>query len=239
MSTKINCDECNNAVCLIKQHGLPIWTKKIEPNKIQMKYKAGEFIFKERDRVHGIYFIKQGKVKVISTGKNIQDQIVRLAADGHILGHRGYGGDTYPVSAIALSDTRVCFIDNDSFYNFCINNSQFMMEMTMFYSRELRKAELRIKNIGQMSAREKIAEALLYLKDVFGMDEVNKSLNVYLSSQEIADMAGTTSTQVISELHLFEEGKFIAKQGKETIRLINIQGLKNIVSNYDIKQHVG
>src|ERR1035437_9977893 len=114
MITKICCNECNNTICLIKQYCLPIWIKKIEQNKIQMEYKAGDYIFREGDRVHGIYFIKHGKVKVISTGINNKDQIVRLAADGHILGHRGYAGEIYPVSAVALSDITVCFRDNDS-----------------------------------------------------------------------------------------------------------------------------
>ncbi len=236
MSKNINCNECNSIVCLIKQHCLPIWIKKIELNKIQREYKAGDSIFREGDRIYGIYIILHGNVKVvISMGINNKDQIVRLAANGHILGHRGYGGEKYPVSAMALSDITVCFIDNDSFYDICINNPQFTIEMTMFYSRELRKAEIRIKYLAQMSAREKIAEVLLYQKDVFGMGEKNKNLNVCLSRLEIADMAGTTTTQVNKELRLFEEEKLIDKQGKETIRMINIPGLENIISNYNIK----
>ena len=236
MKTIVSCNECSNTVCLIKQHCLPIWKEKIDANKIQMRYMVGDYIFREGNKVYGIYFIKHGKAKVISTGLNDKEQIVRLAANGHILGHRGYGGESYPVSAMALCDTSVCFIDNDSFYDVCMNNPQFTMEMTMFYSRELRKAEIRLKCLGQMSCREKIAEALLYLKDIFGMDEEKKCLNVYLTRKEIADMVGTTSTQVIRELHVLEAEKLIAKQGKGTLLLINMPGLESIVSNYEMKQ---
>ena len=134
MSTKTKCNECKNAVCFIKQYCLPIWIKKIEPSKVQMKYYAGESVFREGDRICGIYFIKHGQTSVISTDINQKAQTDRVLTDGHILGHLGFRG-LYLVNAVALSDTTMCFIDNDSFYNMYINNPQFSLEMVKFYSR--------------------------------------------------------------------------------------------------------
>lgn len=147
MKTKINCNECNNVVCLIKQYGLHIWMDKIEPNKIQIEYKAGDYLFREGDIVYGICFIQHGKVKILSTDINNKDRTVCIAGNGHILGHPGYGKEKYPISARVLSDSMVCFIDNDSFYDICISDPQFTIGMTMFYYRELQKAEIKLKYI--------------------------------------------------------------------------------------------
>ncbi len=99
-----------------------------------MECKAGDAVFRKGERVNGIYFIKHGKVKIISSGINNDDQIVRVVGNGHIFGHRGAGG-IYPFSAIALSDITICFIDNDSFYNVYINNPQFSLEIMKVHSR--------------------------------------------------------------------------------------------------------
>ena len=108
---------------------------------------AGDYIFREGDKIDGIYFIQYGKFEVLSTGKNNNSQTVCLVINGHILGYPGCEGEIYPVSAMALSDSTVCYIDNDSFYNVCLHNPQFTMGMIMFYSHEVRKAEIRLKYI--------------------------------------------------------------------------------------------
>ena len=116
-----------------------------------MEYKAGDYIFREGEKVFGMYFIQHGKVKVVSKNINNRDEVVCIATNGHILGHPGYGEEIYPVSARALCNITLCFLDNDSFYDICINNPQFTMGITIFYSRELRKAEARLKYITSRS----------------------------------------------------------------------------------------
>ena len=234
----IKCKECDSAGCFIKQYCSPGWIKKIETKKYQVHRKAENYIFEEDDQVGGIYFIHHGNVKVTIKGVSNREHIVRLAVEGDLLGYRGDGRDRYPVSAITLSDTIVCFFDNDAFYDVCMNNPKFTLEMTTFYSRELRKAEFRIKQLTQMTTRERVANALLYLKDTIGINKKSKSLNIYLTRQEIADLVGSSIAELIRELGKFENEKLIVKQ-ERNIGLINIPGLKNVAGDYNIKQYVG
>jgi CRP-like cAMP-binding protein len=186
-------------------------------------YSKGQHIFREGDRVFGLFFIKEGRVKIVSSGFNNREQIARLATNGHIIGHRGYGNELYPVSAIALDETYVCFVDNSTIY-----------ELMLFYSTELRKAELRLRYLAQMTMREKIAGALLYLLDIFGEDEQDGSLNVSLSRQELADLAGTTAEQVSRELTSFEKESIIAKHSRKLI-LLNHEELNKILSSHNMR----
>ena len=236
MSKKITCVDCDNASCFIKKHLDTDWLKKIELKKIQIEHHTKDCLFREGGYVQGVFFIQRGNIKIVSKGADNKEQIVRLASEG-VLGHRGFGDDKYPISAVALSYSIVCFIDNDILYDVFINNPKFTLQMMEFYSCELRKTEIRMKYLMQMNVKEKIAEALLSLKEVFGINQFDKSLNVYLSRQEIAGMTGGTAEQITKGLGEFEKKKLIVKNGRKGIKLIDENGLREIVRKYGIQQY--
>src|ERR1035437_3491546 len=129
MTKRISCKECSNAVCFIKMHCNSGWLCKIESKKIQIEHQARDIIFREGGYVEGIYFIQHGNVKVVAKGTDNRDQIVRIAVDGQVLGHRGFGDDKYPISAVALSDTTVCFIDNETLYGAFMEHPKLTLHM--------------------------------------------------------------------------------------------------------------
>ena len=237
MTKRISCKECSNAVCFIKMHCNSVWLIKIESKKIQIEHMARDIIFREGGYVEGVYFIQHGNVKVVAKGTDNRDQIVRMAVDGQVLGHRGFGDDKYPISAVAISDTIVCFIDNETLYGAFMENPKLTLHMMEFYSRELRKIEIRMKYLTQMNVKEKIAEALLFLKEVFGVNHNDGTLSVCFSRQEIADLAGITAEQVSREISEFVKNKLILKHGQSGIQLIDENGLHEIVSKYHIEQY--
>ena len=237
ISKKISCKKCNNSICFIKQYCSSEWLNKIELKKIQINHQAKDCIFREGGYVEGIYFIQQGNVKIVAIRADKREQIVRLASDGQVLGHRGYGDDKYPVSAVALSDTTVCFIDNDTLFEVFMNIPRLTIRMMEFYSRELRKTEIRMKYLTEMNVKEKIAEALLFLKKTFGTSHVDGTLCVRLTRQEIADMTGVAAEQVSRELTEFIKNKLIIKKGGSGIKLINVNGLQKVVRKFGIEQY--
>jgi len=236
MNNRIHCTDCPTKACFVQQHCSSDWIIKLDQSNEQLNYKRGQYFFHEGSRVFGLYFIQHGKVKVISTGINNKEQIVRLATDGHVVGHRGYGAETYPIGAVALEDTVACFLDNEILYEAFMNNPKFTYALMMFYSFELRKTEIRQRHLAQMSTREKVADSLLYLKNIFGISASDGTLNVILSRQEIADISGTTPEQVIRELTDFEEESLIAKDGKK-IRLLKVDGLAKIIARHNLNRY--
>ena len=234
MKNRIDCNECKNEKCFIKQGCFGEWLIKISNNKNQIWYKKGESIFREGEPIYGIHFIQQGGVKVVTTILHGREQIVRLAREGQILGHRGLGRTFYYFNAVALVDSLVCFVENELFYEACLNCPTFAYNLIFFYASELRRAELRVKNQAQMNIREKVAMAFIYGHEIFGMNPKTKMLNISLSRQGIADIAGTTAEQVTRQLSLFEKEKLIARHKREII-FLNIKGLEDIVSDYKIE----
>ncbi|MBI4931587.1 MAG: Crp/Fnr family transcriptional regulator [Bacteroidetes bacterium] len=235
MKKKISCKTCSNLHCFIRENLSEKWIDVVDSSKQQLWYNKEQLIIKQGAPVTGMYFIQQGKVKVVANGYMGHEQIVRLATDGHILGHRGLGHDVYPISAVAMETSLVCFLDNATLNNSFMQNPQLPMALMMFYSRELRKMELRMKYLGQMNVREKIAEALLYINSVFGTSPDDGALNLPSCRQEIACLTGTNTDQVTKQLKDFANEKLIVKL-KRRIKLINPKGLEKIVRHFGIEE---
>src|ERR1035437_2954045 len=191
MRQKIECANCTTVNCFVKKYCTGEALNKISSYKNQNFYKRGDSIFREGNTMLGIHFIQKGGVKVVTPSLNGREQLVRLASDGDILGHRVLGNDKYYCNAIAMMDTNVCFVESNVFRNICMNSPDFAYNLILFYALELRRTELRVKYHAQMNIREKVAEAFVYLNEIFGTNPKTKTLNIELSRQEIADTAGT------------------------------------------------
>lgn len=228
---KIKCSECQ-CNCFMKL----CKTKNIQKMPVgQYFVRKGEYIFKEGDYVTEMYFVQRGKVKIISTGLDGKKHIVRLATDGHILGHRGYGNEIYPVSAIALEDSKICSVDNTTLYELMKINFDFSYQLMMFYSSELRKSELRVKCFAQMTVKEKVIYAIIYIIDTFGLDS-NNALNGPITRQEIASIAGTNDEQVSRALLELKKRGLISTN-KRKIIINDYETLKSCLNHYGIILH--
>src|ERR1035437_2925883 len=194
---KINyvCADCENKNCFIKKLS-PEWLAWVDAKKYTIRFPKEQNVFRENAEVNGVYFIKEGKVKVFSEGINEKEKIVRLAGDGHILGHRGYGAEKYPVSAAALADSVICFIDNENLQTLFMYNAAVTYALMMFYSRALRKSEQRSKFNAQTPTRDRVVHALLYIKETFGYFPETTTLDVHFYRSEIASIANTTAEEV-------------------------------------------
>ena len=226
---KIECSDCN-ADCFIKQCSREYISLINEKNN-QVVFGKGQYVFREGDPVSGIYFIQHGKVKVTSSGHMDREYVVRLAGDGHILGHRAYGRETYTINAVTLEESRICFIDNDNLYDAFKANFEFLYNIMMFYSQELRKSEQRTKNFAQMTVEEKVIFTLLYIIEIFGFNKEENTINASLSRQDIADIAGTNADQVSRIIAFLKKEKLVSTQGKK-IHIKNYEGLKKSISRY-------
>lgn len=234
MKDTASCNICHNTNCFVKKYCSIDYLEKVSSSKNQNFYKKGDTVFREGNTMLGIHFIQKGGVKVVTPNLNGREQVVRLLSDGNILGHRVLGNDKYYFNAIALMDTNVCFVETSVFRDTCMNSPDFAYNLILFYALELRRTELRVKYHAQMNIREKVAEAFVYINEIFGTNPKTKTLNIELSRQELADTAGTTPEQVTRQLADFESEKLIFRKKRE-IQIINVAGLENIVRDYKIE----
>lgn len=206
------------------------WKPLVETQNQILKFSKGETIFHQGDPVLGMHCINSGKVKIVMSYEPNGEHILRLANDGDIVGLRGVGGDeVYPVSGIALTDCTLSFLPITVFTSILKTNNQFCYYFMNVLAGELRNAERRNKDLARLEMLERIANALLYNLEVFGVQQGEAGLLSFtLSRKDYSAMVGTTYETTIRMLAELEMKKLIRLEGKE-IRILNINGLKKLV----------
>jgi CRP/FNR family transcriptional regulator len=217
---KKNQSICDTESCFLCRNCLPEWRSAITVNKKNIKVKKGQTIFKEGDPVTGIFFVYAGNVKVYKKWDDEKELIIRFAKGGAILGHRGLGKkNTYPVSAAALEDAVVCYLDMAFFEATLKVNVQFAYDLLMFFADELTESERKMRNLAHMPVKGRVAEALLALEAQFGKNEAGY-INIDLSRQDLASYAGATYETVFRVINDLLAEKLIKLNGK-SISIIN------------------
>ncbi|MCB0300073.1 MAG: cyclic nucleotide-binding domain-containing protein, partial [Calditrichaeota bacterium] len=140
-----SCKDCNAQTCSIFNVLSCDEQDKISDNKGGNFYKRGQHIFFEGTRPSGVFCIHKGKVKIYKIDHTGNEQIVRLAKDGDILGYRSVvSNELYASFAAALEDSLICFIPRSVFLELLTSNGQLSMQMMIRLSKELKSAERRL-----------------------------------------------------------------------------------------------
>lgn len=196
-------------------------------------YKKGQLIFGEQGWPLGLFCINSGKVKLSQSGVDGKDQIIRLAKDGDILGYRALlSGDRYSNSATALDDSNICFIPKDVFFKLIEKNAGLSLQVMRMLSENLKNAQQRITDMAQKPVRERLAEALLFLKETYGYEADGKTLNVPVSREDLANMAGTATETTIRLLSDYKQEGLIELPGRKIV-LINLPKLIKVANIHD------
>lgn len=211
----------------LKQHCTKDWQQFIDFHKSIITFEANSLIFSEGDEVKGLYVVNEGKVKVYSTEADGKENIIRLASDGKIIGHRGFGGNwKYPVSAKSYVKTTMSFIPLDVFNTIAKTNTEFTYQLMMFYAEELRLSEERNTLV---PVKNRIAKAILQNFEAFGADTKDPlKLSYTISRKDYASKVNTTYETVIRVLSELNKDKVIELQGK-SIKILNLEEL-NLLS---------
>jgi CRP-like cAMP-binding protein len=90
---------------------------------------------------------------------------------------------------------------------------------------ELGQSDDRTINLTQKHIRGRLAEALLFLRDSYGLEEDDCTLSIYLSREDLANMSNMTTSNAIRTLSLFAQEKMIAIDGRK-IKIIDEEALR-------------
>lgn len=190
-------------------------------NKVCNVYKKGQIIFTEGNRPLGLFCINAGKVKISKLGNDGREQIVRFAKDGDIIGYRAIlSNENYTASATTLDETAICFIPRDIFLTFLQHDAAYAMRIMKLLSGDLKNAETKMTELAQKPVKERVAEVLLMLKEFYGYEKDNATINVMLTREDLANIVGTATETLIRLLSEFKYDRIIDLDGKK-IKIIN------------------
>jgi CRP/FNR family transcriptional regulator, polysaccharide utilization system transcription regulator len=221
------CENCSTSRKSIFKDFVKSDLDKLNANMNCNFYKKGQVIFFEGNYPDGLFCIRDGKVKVFKIGSTGKEQIIRFAKNGDLLGYRALlTTDTYSASASALEDSHICFIRKETIFENFKSNNNFSYNILKLLSRDLEDVENKMVKLAQKPVRDRLAEALLILKETYGGDK-QEYINISLSREDFASIVGTATETVIRLLAEFKKENLISTKGKK-IKIVDLDGLIKI-----------
>lgn len=206
--------------------------QEIDSNKTCQTFKKGEEIFQEDHRPNGVFCINSGKVKLVKLGSEGKEKIVRLSGPGDLVGYKAaVSNNTYTATAIALSDVKICYIPKSFFLEMLGKDGKLSLEFTQLLCRNISDVESEMVGIAYKSVRERLAEALLLLREKYKSQTDTPDV-LSITREDLATLIGTAKETVIRLLSDFKDQGIIASQGRKIV-LEDIDALLDISSVYD------
>ena len=196
------------------------------------KFLKGDVIFREGAVPSGIFLIQSGKIKKYKVDNLTREQIIYVAGPGELIGyHAVLSEERYPDSAAAIEDSVISFIPQDDFIRILHRSPAFNSRLLKALSHEFTVLVNGISIIAQRTAVERLAIALIVLREKYKKDGPNeKEIVLNVSRKDLANMAGIAQENVIRLLKEFKKEGILETDGRK----IKIKDIKLLIkkSNY-------
>jgi CRP-like cAMP-binding protein len=195
-------------------------------NQSDQKYLKGDVIFREGSVPAGIFLIRNGKVKKYKVDNLAKEQIIYVANHGELIGyHAVLSEERYPDSAAAIEDSLISFIPKEDFISILHRSPAFTQRLLKALSHEFTVLANTISVIAQRTAPERLAIALIVLREKYKDEESGeKDIVLNVSRMDLASMAGIAQENVIRLLKEFKADGILESDGRK-IRIMDIKRL--------------
>ena len=202
--------------------------KELNETSVLKKIKKGDLIFKEGELPKGLIFLLKGSAKVYKTAEGRREQIVRLIKPSCFVGYKAlFAEHAHTTSAEAIENSELIIYNKQVLYEILEQNSVFSKEIIKALANELGFNYNRIINLTQKHIRGRLAETLLLIKDIYGIEDDGKTLKAKFTRENIAHFSNMTTSNAIRTLKTFSDEKLIYTDGRK-ITLLNIPLLEKI-----------
>jgi TorA maturation chaperone TorD len=138
--------------------------------------------------------------------------------------HAFYHAFGFTCSASAMNETHLCYLPRDIIFLHMKTNPELAMKLVQLMAQNLRVAAEKLLTMAVKPAKGRVAESILILKEVYGYEDDEATINTNLKREEIASIAGTvreTATRFLAELN---NDKIILLDGRK-IKILNMDKL--------------
>ncbi|MDH8701974.1 CRP-like cAMP-binding protein [Dysgonomonadaceae bacterium PH5-43] len=199
----------------------------LRENATILHYKRNQQIYAEGEQPTHLMCLLKGKVKIYKEGVCGRNQIIRMIRPIQYFAYRAYfAGENYLTDAAAFELSTVCLIPMTVLTDIMKNNYAICMYFIRRLSADLGIADERTVNLTQKHIRGRLAEALVFLIDSYGLED-DKTINVYLAREDIASLSNMTVSNAIRTLGNFVDEKIIVLDGKK-IKVIDEERLRKV-----------
>jgi len=185
------------------------------------RYRKNEVIHHEGDEPTHMMMLIEGKLRVYKEGVGNKIQIIRMLKPFDLFAFRALiAGETYNTSVSAFEPAVVMKIEKAAFLKIIQQNNQFCYRFMIEMARDLGRSDAKMVSLTQKHIRGRLAEALLNLKENYGLDADGATLSMYMSREDLANLSNMTTANAIRTLSQFQQEGMVSIDGRK-IKLLN------------------
>jgi len=189
-------------------------------------YNEGCMIFNQGEKGYRVYFVKKGRIKIIRTSEDGNEQILEILHSGDVFAEVVlFGINSFPATAITLSNVTVQYLSRERFKTYFNRNPQIGWGMLEVMAHKLFRAQRKIENLGLRNTKGRVAALII---DMISDFETDISLKLDINRQDMASLIGTTRETVSRTLSDFKKEGLIKIEGNN-LDITNIDGLKRYI----------
>lgn len=192
------------------------------------QYRKNEVIHMEGDIPTHMMMLAEGKLRVYKEGVGNKMQIIRMLKPYDFFAYRAMIADEpYNTCVSAFEPSIVYKIEKNAFLQIIQNNNRFCYLFMIEMAKDLGKSDAQMVNLTQKHIRGRLADALLSLKNNYGLDEDGATLSMYMSREDLANLSNMTTANAIRTLSNFASEGIVAIDGRK-IKILNEEELEHI-----------
>lgn len=182
--------------------------QELAPQSLKLRtYQKDDIIYHVGSEPEALYFIKSGLVGLIDIAKNGDESLLRVFGHEHFFGHRSLvSEEPYHATSIALKKTNILFINKEDLKNLCQDHSELLLYIAKVLAKELRRSEIRLKDMSSKKVADRIIESLIFLKTRYPHHKWTR--------REIGEFCGAKTETVSRTLSSLEQQGLIKREGR-------------------------
>lgn len=202
--------------------------EKIYESGYLKSYNKNNIILSEEDSGNSMFFIIEGKVKVLRSDDD-KEIIISLLGPGDFFGEMAIlDGMGRSATVSALEDSKIFILQRNEFLDLLNSHPEVSISLLKELSVRLRNATNKIKALSLKDAEGKVATVLLQIADDVGkIRQGVVEIDNLPYQQELANMAGTSRETISRTLHSFAKKGLIEMDGSK-IRILNYEHFQNL-----------
>ena len=182
-----------------------LFVKTLTTGKTSLDYEQGDAVFSQGDDANSVCYIESGKVKLTVVSKRGKEAVVALLTEGSFLGEGCPSGQPLRMaSATAIPSCAVTCVEKTVMIDQLHRESEFAeLFLSFVLSRNIRMEADLVDHLFN-SSEKRLARLLLLLAN-FGQESKLIPVIAKMSQEALAEMIGTTRSQVSFFLNRFRQ----------------------------------
>lgn len=204
--------------------------KDIAKDRKTRSFGRKEVLFYEGDDLRHIFFLQSGKVRTYKMNNDGKELVTGLYGPGDFLGHMAVlEGGRCADNAEALEPSEVSVIPKEDLLALLYRDRDVSIRFIKMLTREVKEKEVQLLDLAYASVRQRVAQALLRLRDRYGEAQGNE-LGLRISREDLATIVGTATESLIRTLSDLRDEGLIELQGRD-IHLRDMKKLELLARN--------